>query len=102
MFVMNETEFFELVVNIKLQQGLNEQQILSWLETLSQENSGLKALWQRRGEGLKSLISFAPSVVDSAALAVLAKDLSKSGNILTKYQIKNYHGRTYQGKITNI
>jgi len=95
MFVMNEAEFFELVVNIKLQQGLNEQQILSWLETLSQESSGLKALWQRRGEGLKSLISFAPSVVDSAALAVLAKDLGKSGNILTKYQIKNYHGRTY-------
>ncbi|MEH8017521.1 hypothetical protein MN202_09765 [Rheinheimera muenzenbergensis] len=95
MFVMNETEFFELAVNIKLQQGLTEQQILSWLETLSQENTGVKALWQRRGGGLKSLLSFAPSLLDSAALAVLARDLSKSGNVLTKYQIKNYHGRTY-------
>lgn len=95
MFVMNEAEFFELAVNIKLQQGLNEQQILSWLETLSQENTGVKALWQRRGEGIKGLISFAPSLLDSAALAVLAKDLSKGGNVLTKYQIKNYHGRTY-------
>lgn len=95
MFVMNQAEFFELAINIKLQQGLTEQQILSWLETLSQENSGLKALWQRRGEGLKSLISYAPSLVDSAALAVLAKDLSRGGNVLTKYQIKNYHGRTY-------
>ena len=95
MFVMNETEFFELAVNIKLQQGLNEQQILSWLETVSQQSPGLKALWQRRGEGLKSLISYAPSLVDSAALAVLAKDLSRGGNVLTKYQIKNYHGRTY-------
>jgi hypothetical protein len=44
---------------------------------------------------LKASFSFAPSVLDSAALAVLAKDLSKGGNILTKYQIKNYHGRTY-------
>lgn len=95
MFVMNETEFFELAVNMKLQQGLNEQQILSWFETLSQENTGVKALWQRRGEGIKGLISFAPSLLDSAALAVLAKDLSRGGNVLTKYQIKNYHGRTY-------
>lgn len=95
MFVMNEAEFFELAVNIKLQQGLNEPQILAWLETLSQQNSGLKALWQRRGEGIKGLISFAPSLLDSAALAVLAKDLSRGGNVLTKYQIKNYHGRTY-------
>lgn len=95
MFVMNEAELFELAINIKLQQGLNEQQILSWLETLSQENSGLKALWQRRGEGIKGLISFAPSLLDSAALAVLARDLSKGGNVLAKYQIKNYHGRAY-------
>jgi len=95
MFVMNEAEFFELALNIKLQQGLTEPQIGAWLETLSQQNSGLKALWQRRGEGLKSLIAFAPSLVDSAALAVLAKDLSRGGNVLTKYQIKNYHGLTY-------
>jgi hypothetical protein len=95
MFVMNEAEFFELAVNIKRQQGLSEPQILSWFDMLSQQNPGLKALWQRRGEGLKNLIAFAPSVLDSAALAVLAKELSKSGNVLTKYQIKNYHGRSY-------
>ncbi|WP_027671815.1 hypothetical protein [Rheinheimera baltica] len=95
MFVMNEAEFFELAVNIKRQQGMQPVQIQAWVEQLALQNPALGQLWRRYDDNVKAVMSYIPATVDAAALAVLAKDLSKSGNILTKYQIKNYHGRTY-------
>lgn len=95
MFVMNEAEFIELALNIKRQQGMQPAQIRAWMEQLVLQSTALGQLWQRYDGQVKIFTSAIPVTADAAALAVLAKDLSKSGNILTKYQIKNYHGRTY-------
>ncbi|GAB58276.1 hypothetical protein [Rheinheimera nanhaiensis] len=95
LFVMNETEFFELAVNIKRQQGMQQAEINAWMKQLALQNPALGQLWERYNERVKMFMSAIPVTADAAALAVLAKDLSKSGNLLTKYQIKTYHGRTY-------
>lgn len=95
LFVMNEAEFLELAVNIKRQQGMQQTEINAWMKQLALQNPALGQLWDRYNERVKLFMSTIPVTADAAALAVLAKDLSKSGNLLTKYQIKTYHGRTY-------
>lgn len=92
---MNEAEFLELAVNIKRQQGMQQTEINAWMKQLALQNPALGQLWDRYNERVKLFMSTIPVTADAAALAVLAKDLSKSGNLLTKYQIKTYHGRTY-------
>lgn len=95
LFVMNEAEFFELALNIKRQQGMQQVEIRAWIKQLALQSPALGQLWERYNEQVKMFMSAIPVTADAAALAVLAKDLSKSGNLLTKYQIKTYHGRTY-------
>lgn len=41
MFVMNETEFFELAVNIKRQQGMQQAEINAWMKQLALQNPAL-------------------------------------------------------------
>jgi len=95
LFVMNAAEFFELALNIKRQQGMQQAEIRAWIKQLSLQSPALGQLWERYNEQVKMFMSAIPVTVDAAALAVLAKDLSKSGNLQTKYQIKTYHGRNY-------
>lgn len=95
LFVMNDAEFLELAVNIKRQQGMQQAEINAWMKQLALQNPALGLLWERYNERVKMFMSAIPVTADAAALAVLAKDLTKSGNLLTKYQIKTYHGRTY-------
>jgi hypothetical protein len=99
LIVMMPDEFMDFVVVQKKRAGLTNAEIADWLDSLISNATELSAVskqeWLKQKEKMKSVGSFLPVLSDSKTLAVLAADLVKGGNILSKYRINMHAGRAY-------
>lgn len=97
--VMSPAEFIDFSITQKRQSGESDDAIIAWLDRLIQQSSAFpqsaKAQWHLNKGKIKTFGGYLPVFSDSAALGALALEMKRGGNILGKYRVANYSGKSY-------
>ncbi len=95
LLVMNSAEFIELALTIKQQNGMTELQSRQWLVDLLNVKDAAKDAWLNNNSQIKFISGFSASGLDAAALAVIARDLQRGGNVFSKFQLQQFQGQQH-------
>ncbi|WP_052749083.1 hypothetical protein [Arsukibacterium ikkense] len=95
LLVMNSAEFVELALNIKQQSGMTELQSRQWLIALLNLTDASKNAWQVNDTKIKFISGFTSAGLDAAAMAIIARDLQRGGNVFAKFQVQQFQGQQH-------
>lgn len=98
--VMTPIEFWDFLIKYYKKKGLNEEDImLLVIEKLVVKGHRaaikIQQEWQDNRGNIKTASGFLPNLIDSKALAILAYDMKRGGNLWSQYRIQNYAGSSY-------
>lgn len=83
---MNTAEFFDFIINVKRLNGMNQLQISEWIEkTLVKANINADTI-NKYKESAKLYSAAVPVTLDVVVLGAIALEMSRSGNVFSKYQ----------------
>lgn len=96
---MASGEFVDFVISQKMTAGMTIEQTTAWLDGIITSSSDLpaqvKQSWAVNKNSIKNKGAYLPVLSDAKALAVLAYDFKKSGNMFSKYRISTHAGKSY-------
>ncbi|MBU2984057.1 hypothetical protein KO528_01730 [Saccharophagus degradans] len=99
MVVMTAAEYIDFVLAQKVRSGMTLNEAISWMDgviALSADVSiTAKATWNKYKEWIKTGGSYIPVVLDGIILVVLAREMKRGGDILSKYSVKSHSGVSY-------
>ncbi|MCL1046438.1 hypothetical protein L2737_14060 [Shewanella electrodiphila] len=79
---MNSAEFIELTISHKQKQGMSKEQAANEVGTiLSNASPAGEQYWDKYRDKIKTLSGYIPVFDDGIALAALAIDMQRSGNV---------------------
>jgi hypothetical protein len=99
-------EYLNLIASIKKSKGYTHQQTLDWIDNIVTSTAGVsattksvwsafKATWSEHSNTGKTLASYWPVLTDTKVLGVLALEMKRGGDILSKYKVVSYPNKTF-------
>lgn len=87
---MNSSEFIELVISIKKQQGMTLAAAVDWISEVFEKSGTIPDAWMQYKNDMKNISGWAPVALDVQALSIIALEMHRGGNVFSKYQVKMY------------
>ncbi|MEZ9142746.1 MULTISPECIES: hypothetical protein [unclassified Shewanella] len=93
---MNSAEFIELTISHKQKQGMSKEQAVNAVGAiLSNASPAGEQYWDKYRDNIKTLSGYIPVFDDGIALAALAIEMQRSGNVFNKYKLATYSGKSF-------
>lgn len=96
---MTPEEFVDFVISQKMASGMTLAQTTAWVDGLIEASAeipaNVKQTWAASKNTVKDTGAYLPVFSDAKALAVLAADMKKGGNMFAKYRISSHVGKAY-------